>query len=246
MFDVLAYPVERWTWDDLINNSSKPVSSTNQEPEKNFYLKSPMSTTLQLDLSASKVKKGGFKIAAFGTSTTSLFKLSASLNICAKRTYHVVERVTETNGSLVTKSIDIPHDRQKQFQNISMEITCLVWAQALLDIVYAFVAEGTESLGRPPFHIPQFRFVELALALERSLDDGRQKNAVFLVEEVIAKDQQGLFRKYLNNVSPIPLSMTCKADSDRAKFLAFSQHVQYWKTKKQVFVSDYQGTHPKF
>jgi hypothetical protein len=25
-------------------------------------------------------------------------------------------------------------------------------------------------------------------------------------------------------------------------FLAFSQHVQYWKTKKQVFVSDYQGT----
>jgi len=77
--------------------------------------------------------------------------------------------------------------------------------------------------------------------MESSLDDGKQNNAVFLVEEVIAEEKQGPFRKYLNNVSPIPLMMTCKEDEDRALFLAFSQHVQYWKTKKQVFVSDYQG-----
>ena len=35
--------------------------------------------------------------------------------------------------------------------------------------------------------------------------------------------------------------MKTRKDEERAKFLAFSQHVQYWKTKKQVFVSDYQG-----
>lgn len=243
IFNVVAYPVECWTWDDLVNNSSKSISSTNQEPEKNFYLgKSPISTTLQLDLSASKIKKGSFKIAAFGTSTTRLFKSSATLDVCAKRTYYVTERVTETNGSLVTKSIDTLHDSQKQFRNLSMEITCIVWAQALLDIVYDFVAE---SSGQPPFHNPQFRFVELTLALDsessRSLDNRKQKKAVFLVEEVIAEDQQGPFRKYLNNVSPNPLQMTTKEDNDRARFLAFSQHVQYWKTEKQVFVSDYQG-----
>jgi hypothetical protein len=37
------------------------------------------------------------------------------------------------------------------------------------------------------------------------------------------------------------LAMDTKKDEERANFLAFSQHVQYWKTKKQVFVSDYQG-----
>ena len=68
-----------------------------------------------------------------------------------------------------------------------------------------------------------------------------QKPAVFLVEEVIAEDQQGSFRKYLNNVSPVPQVMSRKEDEDRASFLAFTQHVQYWRTKKQAFVSDYQG-----
>jgi hypothetical protein len=242
VFNVLAYPVERWTWDDLINKSIQQSSSVNQKLEKVFYLeKVPLSTTLQLDLSPSNVKKGGFKIAAFGTSTTRLFKSGTGMDVCAKQTYHVVERVTEMNGSLVTKSMNVPHDSRKQFQGLAMEVACVVWAQALLNIVYEFVAKETENLGQPPFQVPKFRFVEMALAMERALDDGRQKNAVFLVEEVIAEDQEGQFRKYLNNVSPIPLPMTSHEDNNRGKFLAFTQHVQYWKTRKQVFVSDYQG-----
>ena len=35
--------------------------------------------------------------------------------------------------------------------------------------------------------------------------------------------------------------METKADEQWAKFLAFNQHVQYWKMKKQAFVSDYQS-----
>ena len=50
--------------------------------------------------------------------------------------------------------------------------------------------------------------------------------------------------KYLNNVSPEPLVMATKEDEEQAKFLAFSQHVQYWKTKKHMFVSEYQGKQP--
>lgn len=70
---------------------------------------------------------------------------------------------------------------------------------------------------------------------------GRRWKNVFLIEEVIREDEQGPFRKYLNNVSPVPLPMSCDEDVERAMFLSFSQHVQYWKTKKQAFVSDYQG-----
>ena len=223
IFNVLAYPVEHWTWDDLINKSYKQNSSANHEPTKTFYLgNKPLLTTLQLDLSSPKIKKGGFKIAAFGISTTSLFKSSATQDVCAKRTYYTEERVTEHNGSLVTKTTNVPHDSQKQVQNLSMEVACVVWAQALLDIVYEFVAEAITSHGQPPFHIPQFCFVESALAMEHSLDDNSragQKKAVFLVEEVIADDREGPFRKYLNNVSPVPLSMNCKEDGDRGKFL---------------------------
>ena len=243
VFNVLAYPVERWKWVDLVN--SEPL--IHQEPMKTFYLgKTPLSTTLQLDLSPSRIKKGGFKIAAFGTSTTSLFE-SLTQDICAKQTYHVMEKVTVSDsarngGSLVMKCIDIPHDSRKQFQNLTMEVACIVWAQALLDDVYDFIAEEVGRLGQPPFQIPQFCFVELALAMEVSPDAAaKQKAAIFLVEEVIAEDRQGPFKKYLNNVSPVPLMMAHKEDEDRASFLAFTQHVQYWKTKKQAFVSDYQG-----
>lgn len=187
--------------------------------------------------------KGGFKIAALGTSTTRLFK-SNTADICAKRTYHSVEHVVEQRGSFVPKSNDIPYEGRKQFQNLSMEVACTVWAQALLDLVYKFISEDSDNTGGScPFNIPEFRFVELALAMEDSPDGTKKQNgAVFLVEEVIAEEKEGPFRKYLNNISPVPLATSCKQDESRARFLAFSQHVQYWKTKKQVFVSDYQGT----
>jgi hypothetical protein len=73
---------------------------------------------------------------------------------------------------------------------IISEIACTVWAhwQSLLDLVYTFVSQE----GQPPYkYIPKFCFVESALAMESSLDEGKQKNAVFLVEEVIAKDVSG-------------------------------------------------------
>ena len=38
--------------------------------------------------------------------------------------------------------------------------------------------------------------------------------AIFLVKEVITEDQQGPFRKYLNDVSPVPLMMSRKEDED--------------------------------
>jgi hypothetical protein len=182
------------------------------------------------------------RLAAFGTSMPAVFKVGGVEAICAKRTYNAVERVVDIGGSLAKKVVNVPHEGEKQFQNLMMEVSCLVWAQALLEIVYDFVKEEADDIMKIPFDIPQFRFVNAAIAIEQS-SSMSVKKTTFLLEEVIDKDTEGPFRKYLNNVSPEPLVMKTKEDEKQAKFLAFSQHVQYWKTKKQVFVSDYQGKH---
>jgi hypothetical protein len=204
--------------------------------DTNFYLGKPLSSMLQLDLVSSNIKKGGFKLAAFGTSMPAVFAVEA---ICAKRTYSTIERVVDVGGSLTTKIVNVPHEGEKQFQYLMMEVACLVWAQGLLGIVYDFVKHEAEDL-QLPFNIPQFRFINAAIAIEQS-SSVTVKKVTFLLEEVIDEKTEGPFRKYMNNVSPEPLEMGTKADNERAIFLAFSQHVQYWKTKKQAFVSDYQG-----
>ena len=239
-FNVLVYPVERRTWVQLIGQPTQ----VSIDKENNFYLGTAQASILQLDLSAANVKKGSFKLTAFGTSTTAVFGGEGVQEICAKRTYYIKERVVEVDGVLTTKIISIPHDGEKQFQSLAMEVSCLVWAQALLDMVYDFVDEQNDDSEILPFSIPRFRFVKAALAVSiapPSTSSAVAKKTSFLLEEVINLDAEGPFRKYLNNISPELLMMDTKEDEERAKFLAFSQHVQYWKTKQQAFVSDYQG-----
>ena len=65
---------------------------------------------------------------------------------------------------------------------------------------------------------------------------------VFMVEELIDKDKEGPFCKYIHMASALPVFWGKTGDNeDRVVFLAFSQHFQYWKLAKQVFVTDYQG-----
>jgi len=82
-------------------------------------------------------------------------------------------------------------------------------------------------------------FVEASLAIKHVTSEFDEARA-FLLEEVISGDE-GHFRKYLNNVSAAPVSFTSEDNEERAEFLAFSQHVQYFKTKKMAFTADYQG-----
>jgi hypothetical protein len=195
-------------------------------------------TTLRLDLSKEAQKKGGFKLASFGTANHQLF--GATFDVCAKQTFYTATREYERpgTGKIIKLIHNIPHDTITQIHNLSMEIACLVWAQVLLDLVYKFVEKGIASRGNPPFLIPQMRFVDAAMAVEHNTGEGTER--AFLLEEMIGKDQ-GEFKKYMNNVSAIPLSFNRNEDIERAQFLAFTQHVQYYKTKKLAFVSDYQG-----
>ncbi|KAF8056047.1 hypothetical protein FPV67DRAFT_1678847 [Lyophyllum atratum] len=230
---VTIYPVEHHTLSQLL----EMCSGKNLVNHK-AYLGPPGEATLQLELSSKKQKKGGFKLSSFGTASRPLF--GQSRDVCAKQTYYEKSGSVRSKGKEIQVTQNIPHDGRTQAQNLTMEIACLAWARVLLDLVYAFVEKGIQAKGKPPpFYIPQLRFVDAALAVEHA--DSAKESQVFLLEEVIGGEREGAFRKYMNNVSPVPLPLSDKEDQERALFLAFSQHVQYFKTRKLVFVSDYQG-----
>jgi hypothetical protein len=75
--------------------------------------------------------------------------------ICEKQTYYQKNALVERPGQGMVEVIQrIPHDSITQSHNLTMEITCLVWACVLLNIVYRFVDKGIASHGACPFHIP--------------------------------------------------------------------------------------------
>lgn len=106
-----------------------------------------------MNLLISRIKKNSFKLAAFGTSVTALFGTEDVKAVCAKQIYHTIERVVEINGLLMKKVINISYDSQKQLQYLTIEILYLIWAQALLNIVYGFIKESG-AIRSHLFHIP--------------------------------------------------------------------------------------------
>lgn len=108
-----------------------------------------------------------------------------------------------------------------------IEMNCLGWGNSLLRIVYDSIGEN------PGIPVPHLCFVGAALAISQ---DNEQHT--FLVEELIDETP---FVKYINNNSASPCNFVDPERSRIARFLAFSQHVQWVRTKGLVYVSDYQG-----
>ncbi|KIL54342.1 hypothetical protein M378DRAFT_182577 [Amanita muscaria Koide BX008] len=175
--------------------------------------------------STTKPKKGTFKSSVEGFSSVTLFQQD-SLQICIK------QGICQNPGSKPTR-----YDTWEEARILSVEINCIGWAQALLDLVYNFVAAALPACGEPPLPVPQMRFVGAGLAVTTSTEG----QTTYLVEEFIDPVTEGPFTKYLNNDSPEPFRFPDPALNTRALFLSFSQHVQYMKTKCLVFVSDYQA-----
>ena len=178
-------------------------------------------------------------MAYFGKSSQPLF--SGDQNICAKQSFYTkTKTVTRRDGRSVEIQQDIPYDGIKQAQDLIMEVTCLNWAHALLEMVYAFVREWIDNRPAGKFaeiKIPEMRFVKAGLGIEQANEGERH---CFLLEEVIL-ESEGPFQKYMNNTSAVPFHFADEDDNDRAAFLAFAQHVQYFKTKKRAYVADFQG-----
>ncbi|KAJ7139357.1 hypothetical protein C8R44DRAFT_605639, partial [Mycena epipterygia] len=97
----------------------------------------------------------------------------------------------------------------------------------------------------PPPTIPRMRYVQVALASQDvgGAQTSTSPTALFLIEEFIDETQEGDFRKYINNRTPVPVEFPDDdvANQDRSLFLAFAQHWQYKRTHGLVFVSDFQG-----
>ncbi|KAG2158041.1 uncharacterized protein EDB93DRAFT_1077837, partial [Suillus bovinus] len=117
------------------------------------------------------------------------------------------------------------------------EANVLYWSKSLLKLTYNFIdcsiASSPES---PPFMVPRVRFVEASLALAKT----GSTRAVFLLEELIEGDDD-VFVKFIHNMDANPLLDELDYGYDIAEFFVFMQHVQYIKTGKLAFISDYQG-----
>jgi len=65
---------------------------------------------------------------------------------------------------------------------------------------------------------------------------------MYLGKELIPTPSDGEdFVKYIHNGDAAPCDLLDPDVENIAQFLAFTQHVQYVKTGKQVYISDYQG-----
>ncbi|KAJ7838040.1 hypothetical protein B0H13DRAFT_1651122, partial [Mycena leptocephala] len=103
----------------------------------------------------------------------------------------------------------------------------------MMNIVYKYMAAQEKYIGRPPFQVPEMRFVNAGLAICQT-----DSKDAYLVEEWIDADQ---YVKYIHNKSGHPRRFDNPEYNLHARFLSFCQHVQFLKTDKPAYVSDFQG-----
>ncbi|KAF9062400.1 hypothetical protein BDP27DRAFT_1483240, partial [Rhodocollybia butyracea] len=98
-----------------------------------------------------------------------------------------------------------PYDPKVQHPALVMELKLTLWGWALLNLVYAYIksVNPEEDISRF-IEVPQFRFTQVALAVEMlpSLEPGARPK-VFLLEENLETMKQGQFRKYMSNMPHI-------------------------------------------
>jgi hypothetical protein len=213
----VIYPVKLSTLNSLLSNpKTYNVMQDSTSPKKCDLIYNPDGVA----------KFGGFKRAMFGH--TSIPILDPSGRVCIKQCWYA--------DSAENSSARHLYESASQIKELSRDINCSRWAAASMDLVYRFIEKESETRGSPLFDIPQLRYVNIALAIA---ENGSRDT--FLLEEVIDEDIDGPFIKYIGNGSAVPILLAAKDRVHIADFLAFSQHVQYERTRKMAFVSDFQG-----
>jgi Alpha-kinase family len=182
----------------------------------------------------SKPQLGSFKKAQFGRMND--LTTRESQPVCIKQCIRREQHADTFKSSIMV------YDSRKQAELLTMEINCTRWAAALMGVVYDFIVAESRTRGRPPFKIPKMKFVSVALAIAQN-----DKRDTYLIEDVIDTAGEGEFIKYINNNSAKPLVFHDNEErTGIAAFLAFAQHVQYYKTQQLAFVSDFQGRDEHF
>lgn len=86
------------------------------------------------------------------------------------------------------------------------------------------------------------RFVDSAFAVQpMGSVDGKAQPVSFLIEEEICKDSHGRFIKYINNSQAVLLPKLRENERCIGEYLLFAQHVMWMRSKKLLFVTDFQG-----
>lgn len=227
MLDYTSIPVilyqQHVTLEELIDGN---VSKLLLDPASSIYRQFRTTLTFR---SSPIMRYGSFKLAFHANSSEIV--LGNSTAVYLKQTYYKSAQTGKAK----------PHDPANQIKQLITEIVCLIWADALLKLVYNFMEgqdhhQGQER-GQDIPVIPQLHFTSCALACS---DD---RTNIYLVEEFIDEKVEGRFQKYINNSSAsVSLSHLHGEEAiNIATFLSFSQHVQYLKTKGLAYISDYQG-----
>lgn len=127
-------------------------------------------------------------------------------------------------------------------ENLAADSLSIQWAGALLQDIYDFIAGYYQSHDDVtcPVTILQFWIVTSGLAMMNIPGMPLKQKEVFLVEELIWQSD-GPWRKYINNNSSMPCPFSDQLNICHSQFLAFCQHVQYWRMHNLVFTSDFQG-----
>ena len=206
--------------------------------EQSGYYERAVVIHLDVKFSKNNRQMGAFKAAFRGTSSKAMSIMhtkdpkSGRYPIMAKAIF----QGTHSNGAVVLARAP------RQLQDLGMEAHCLIFGHAFLNLVYGYVDKWchekgeTRQTAKISTGIPNVRFIAAGMGIQQR---GGDNPRVILVEEFI----NGSFTKYINNADAQVLPQRCSDTEAKVigEFLAFSQHVQYWKTKKQVFVTDYQG-----
>ena len=188
-------------------------------------------------LPSAGAKVGTFKKAQFGVvHKQPIGQSMPTLNwVCIKQCIHQTSPATEQSTSALRQVVI--YDNIKQAELLTTELNCLRWGNGLMGLGYNFIRVGIALDGDPPQPIPEMSFVSPSLAI--GVNGPRD---TFLLEDVINPKKEGRFVKYISNNSAKPVVFPNDLEKTRiAEFLSFCQHIQYIKTRKLAFVSDFQG-----
>ncbi|KAF8274175.1 hypothetical protein EI94DRAFT_1562062 [Lactarius quietus] len=164
---------------------------------------------------------------------------SHATSIALKQPYLSNPKFPNSSSELSSVVSALAVSSDNQVRELTTDSLSIQWASALLQDVYDFIMSYHQThRSTCPIPIPQFRFVVSGLAMTNVPGSEPEEKEVFLVEELIQSD--GPWRKYINNNSSRPCSFSDNKNLRRSQFLAFCQHVQYWRMDGLVFISDFQ------
>ncbi|KAJ3979928.1 hypothetical protein F5890DRAFT_1420575 [Lentinula detonsa] len=109
-----------------------------------------------------------------------------------------------------------------------------MWAISILDHSKNYVSFLDEK-NPCPLPIYDLCFVPTAMAL---VDPKGSKEATsFIIENHIT----GTWQKFIGNANAIPLMASGEEGYEHAQYMSFLQHIQFEKTRRLAYISDWQG-----